>query len=94
MPSILWSSSTRTLTCSNGVKMPQMPLIMATRGSKVRLVAVNGGKQVTSRLAAMGLLPGVEVEIISNSPGDPFILDVRGSRLVLGRGMAHKIFVS
>jgi ferrous iron transport protein A len=42
----------------------------------------------------MGLLPGVEVEIISNTPGDPFILDVRGSRLALGRGMAHKIFVN
>ena len=74
--------------------MSLMPLIMASRGSKVRLVSVNGGKQMTSRLAAMGLLPGVEVEIISNSPGDPFILDVRGSRLVLGRGMAHKIYVS
>jgi Fe2+ transport system protein FeoA len=74
--------------------MTLMPLIMASRGSKVRLVSVNGGKQMNSRLAAMGLLPGVEVEIVSNSPGDPFILDVRGSRLVLGRGMAHKIYVS
>lgn len=74
--------------------MAPMPLIMASRGSKVRLVSVNGGRQMTSRLAAMGLSPGVEVEIVSNSPGDPFILDVRGSRLVLGRGMAHKIFVS
>lgn len=76
------------------MRMPLMPLVMASRGSKVRLVSVNGGKQMTSRLAAMGLLPGVEVEIVSNSPGDPFILDVRGSRLVLGRGMAHKIYVS
>jgi len=74
--------------------LSQMPLIMASRGSKVRLVSINGGKQMTSRLAAMGLLPGVEVEIINNAPGDPFILDVRGSRLVLGRGMAHKIFVN
>jgi len=74
--------------------LSQIPLIMASRGSKVRLVSVNGGKQMTSRLAAMGLLPGVEVEIISNAPGDPFILDVRGSRLVLGRGMAHKIYVN
>jgi ferrous iron transport protein A len=74
--------------------LSQMPLIMASRGSKVRLVSINGGKQMTSRLAAMGLLPGVEVEIISNTPGDPFILDVRGSRLALGRGMAHKIYVN
>lgn len=74
--------------------LSQMPLILASRGSKVRLVSINGGKQMTSRLAAMGLLPGVEVEIISNTPGDPFILDVRGSRLALGRGMAHKIYVN
>ena len=73
--------------------MPHIPLNMASRGRKVRLVSVTGGKQLTSHLAAMGLLPGVEVEIISNAPGNPFILDVRGSRLVLGRGMAHKILV-
>ena len=35
--------------------LTQMPLILASRGSKVRLVSVNGGKQMTSRLAAMGL---------------------------------------
>ena len=73
--------------------LSHMPLIMASRGSKVRLVSVNGGRQMTSRLAAMGLLPGVEVEVISNSSGDAFVLNVHGSRLVLGRGMAQKIFV-
>jgi Fe2+ transport system protein FeoA len=47
-----------------------------------------------SYLAALGLIPGVEVEIKRNSPGGPFVLGIKGGQLVIGRGMAHKILVS
>ena len=49
---------------------------------------------MSSHLAAMGLLPGVEVEIKRKAPGGPFVLGVKGGQLVLGRGMAQKILVS
>jgi ferrous iron transport protein A len=71
-----------------------MPLAMVNPGSRVKLVSVNGGRGISARLAAMGLLPGVEVEVVSKDPGGPFILEVKGSRLVIGRGMALKIVVS
>jgi ferrous iron transport protein A len=71
----------------------QMPLAMASAGSKVRLVAVDGGQALNNRLAAMGLVPGTEVEVLRNSLDGPFILGVRGTQLILGRGMAHKIWV-
>ncbi|MBL0715311.1 MAG: ferrous iron transport protein A [Desulfosarcina sp.] len=71
-----------------------IPLAMASTGSKVRLVSVNGGRAMCSHLAAMGLLPGVEVEVKRNSPGGPFILGIKGGQLILGRGMAQRILVS
>ncbi len=71
-----------------------IPLALASAGRKVRLVSVNGGRAMCSHLAAMGLIPGVEVEVKRNSPGGPFILGLRGGQLVIGRGMAQKILVS
>ncbi|MDJ0668717.1 MAG: FeoA family protein [Desulfobacterales bacterium] len=69
-------------------------LAMAATGRKLRLVSFTGGRAISSHLAAMGLLPGVEVEIKRKAPGGPFVLGVKGGQLVLGRGMAQKILVS
>jgi len=41
----------------------------------------------------MGLSPGVEVKVVNNRGGGPFVVAVMGTRIVLGRGMAHKVFV-
>ncbi len=72
----------------------QIPLAMAGSGRKVRLVSVTGGRAVCSHLAALGLIPGVEVEVKRNAPGGPFILGLKGGQLVIGKGMAQKILVS
>ncbi|MBN2289523.1 MAG: ferrous iron transport protein A [Candidatus Glassbacteria bacterium] len=63
-------------------------------GKVVKMVSVEGGLNLRSRLAAMGLIPGVEIEVLRSSSTGPFIVVVKGTRLVLGRGMAHKIMVS
>jgi ferrous iron transport protein A len=62
-------------------------------GQRVRLAAIRAGRGVRSRLAAMGLVPGVELEVIHNSAWGPFIVAVKESRVVLGRGMAEKVDV-
>jgi Fe2+ transport system protein FeoA len=62
-------------------------------GCTVRLVGIQAGRRLQARLAAMGLVPGVEVEVIHNRVHGPFIIAVKGSRIVLGRGMANKILV-
>ncbi len=41
----------------------------------------------------MGLVPGVEIEVVSNAFHGPFVVSVKGSRMMLGRGMAWKILV-
>lgn len=69
-----------------------MPLTMIPRG-KVRILGLDGGNGLAAKLAPLGLLPGTEIEVIRNSAFGPLVVAVRGSRLVLGRGMAHQILV-
>lgn len=72
---------------------PMMPLSMATPGQEVRLVAVRGGWGIRRRLAEMGLTPGETLRVIQSGPSGPLVIAVRGFRLALGRGMAHRIEV-
>ncbi|MBI5592330.1 MAG: FeoA domain-containing protein [Deltaproteobacteria bacterium] len=71
-----------------------MPLVIVQAGRRVRLVSVEAGHGLQGRLAAMGLVPGVEIEVLGNSLHGPFLIAVKGSRIMLGRGMAQKIVVA
>ncbi|MCX5649612.1 MAG: FeoA family protein [Planctomycetota bacterium] len=62
-------------------------------GARARLVRVEAGHGLRSRLTAMGLRPGVEVRVVNNRGAGPFVVAVEGTRIVLGRGMAHKVYV-
>jgi len=71
-----------------------MTLNMIESGKLVKMISVEAGINLKSRLASMGLIPGVEIEVVRNSSSGPFIVVVKGTRLVLGRGIARKIMVS
>jgi ferrous iron transport protein A len=70
-----------------------MPLTIVQAGRRVRVLAVEAGHGLQGRLAAMGLIPGVEIEVLQNTMKGPFLISVKGSRIMLGRGMAQKIMV-
>jgi ferrous iron transport protein A len=70
-----------------------IPLSTIKSGQKVKLVGIEAGRGLNSRLAAMGLLPNVEITVVSNGHPGPFVVSVKGSRMMLGRGMADKIMV-
>ncbi len=70
-----------------------MPLSQVNEGTRAVLKSIDGGRQLRGRLAALGLLPGAELEVVQNSGRGPFVLAVRGSRIVIGRGMASRILV-
>ncbi|HOX38636.1 MAG TPA: FeoA family protein [Candidatus Brocadiia bacterium] len=65
----------------------------ATPGHKVRLASVDEHPGLRMRLAAMGMLPGVEMLVVRNSGRGPCVVEVRGARIMLGRGMALKMMV-
>ena len=71
-----------------------MPLSMVSSGEVVRVVAVRAGWGLQRRLADMGLTPGVQVRVVNSQRPGPVVIDIRGSRLALGYGVAHRIMVT
>ncbi|MDD5681530.1 MAG: FeoA family protein [Candidatus Omnitrophica bacterium] len=62
-------------------------------GSRVVLVSVEGGRCAEMRLAEMGFLPGVEIQMVNNSGIGPLTVIIKGTKLALGHGLARKILV-
>lgn len=73
--------------------MMEMPLAMLSENEEAKVVEVRGGRGLVRRLSELGFTPGAKVKILfSNSPG-PVVIDVRGSRIALGRGLLMRIIV-
>ena len=71
-----------------------MTLAMARPGEVVSVVDIRAGRGLTRRLGDMGLLPGTQIRVVNSQMRGPLIIDLRGSRLALGRGVAQKIMVT
>ncbi|MCD6419766.1 MAG: ferrous iron transport protein A [Synergistetes bacterium] len=69
-----------------------MPLAYAKTGETLRIQNIAGGRNLSRRLAEMGLYPGSTIKVISNQ-GGPIIIAIGETRLAIGKGMAAKIFV-
>ena len=70
-----------------------MPLAMVRPGELVTVTEVRAGWGLQRRLADMGLTPGVQIRVINSQMPGPVLIDLRGSRVALGRGIALKIAV-
>ncbi len=63
-------------------------------GTKGTIAFIRGGRSVVKRLSDMGLTPDTTIEMEEKAPlKGPVQVRVRGSSLVIGRGIATKIFV-
>lgn len=65
----------------------------AKAGQTVRLVRVQAGHGLKHRLAAMGLLANTKIKVLRNEGRGQLIVNVRGTKVVLGRGMSEKMMV-
>ncbi len=70
----------------------ETPLSAVPPGRRVRITSYSGGRMLRSRLAALGLNLGREVDILQNNKG-LIIVGVNGGRVALGRGVSQKIMV-
>ena len=70
-----------------------MPLVMANSGKLLTVIGINAGRGLQRRLTDMGLTPGVQIRVMNGQYAGPVLIDLRGSRLGLGRGVAQKILV-
>lgn len=66
-------------------------LATVTVGDRVRIVALNG--DANARLMAMGLMPGVVLQVVSCTPNGSVIVALPDQRLGLGAEMAQQIQV-
>jgi len=60
-------------------------------GWKVRLVAIDGGRQLVRRLLSLGLPVGAEIEILHHR-GSGVVVARQGNRVALGKGIAEKVY--
>jgi ferrous iron transport protein A len=63
------------------------------RGERVRLQSIAGGHELLSRLASLGFTPGAWLSVVQNRGRGPIIVELRGTRVALGRREATRIVV-
>ncbi|MGE4552385.1 MAG: ferrous iron transport protein A [Desulfovibrionaceae bacterium] len=66
------------------------PLCRIPEGTTVKVEDLDACRAARAKLYAMGLTPGTVLEVVSSGPG-PCRLRVRGTDLVLGRGLSEKV---
>ena len=70
-----------------------MPLSMAPHNTPLEVIAFRGGHGMRRRLADLGLNIGMNIAVVSAQPGGPMVVDMKGSRFAIGRGIAHHVSV-
>ena len=69
-------------------------LIELEDGQCGTIISLNGSRNLTKRLADLGISPGTIITVLRGSLfSGPVQVEVSGSKLVLGRGLATKIIV-
>lgn len=62
-------------------------------GGQGRVKAIRAGRQATKRLYEMGFNTGALVKVVKNDAG-PVIVNIKGNKIALGRGLASKVELS
>ncbi len=59
------------------------------------IISVAGGRGASKRLADLGLTPGAGIKVLRKALfSGPVQIEACGSKLVIGRGLAAKIYIS
>ena len=86
------------------IKKDQKPLLNSNllkkcltecdKGEEVIVLNVDAGHRQKRRLANLGILPGAKIKKKKDAPfRGPSVVIVKGTSLVIGRGLASKIIV-
>ena len=68
-------------------------LVKAKAGGIFYFNSCEGGDSAMAKLADMGLLPGERIKVINNTGIGPVTLEIKGSKVAIGHGLARKIMV-
>lgn len=68
-----------------------LPLSEFSAGMKARVLGFEENGKLVHRLVELGLTPGSTVAVLKSAPGQPLLLQVRGTRLAIDRETAAQI---
>ncbi len=74
--------------------MKHITLEKLPQNQTAEVVSIAGGRASAKRLADLGLNQGMQIKILSKAIfRGPLEIEINGSKLILGRGLAAKILV-
>ncbi len=73
--------------------MSSTTLDKITPGSTVRVISLSGGRHAREKLMGLGIVPGEQIKVRKSDNGGPLVIDIYGSKMVLGLGLAQKVHV-
>ncbi|MGM0608891.1 MAG: FeoA family protein [Candidatus Muiribacteriota bacterium] len=74
--------------------MSIVPLSVLPKDSKAEIIEVRGGHTFQKKIYNMGLFVGSVIKVAGNPRNGFIIINSGESRIGIGMGMAHKIFVN
>lgn len=74
--------------------MPNQQTLKSVKsGNNAFVIAIDAGEKARKRLESLGVFPGVEVGVLTNSNG-PMLLSIGESRVMIENGIAQKVLVA
>ena len=70
-----------------------IPLCFADKGCEYIISRILHGQDLTRKLIDMGVIPGTGITVYKGGHPGPVIICVKGTKLILGCAVAHKIMV-
>ncbi len=75
------------------MKEKSFPLALAPSNNSLEVAEIVAGYGLKTRLCDMGIVPGAEIKLVNPETAGPIIVEVKGTRLALGRGVAQHVMV-
>lgn len=71
-----------------------VPLTTLLPGERAKIIALEHGMGRQHHFRTMGLMEGKIVKVIATQPArGPVVIDVEGTQIAIGRGMARRILI-
>lgn len=71
-----------------------MSLEMLEKGKRAVVARIDGGQCAREKLLELGVVPGVPVRVLMSAHRGPMLIEVLGSRVMIGQGLASKVIVA
>ncbi len=72
----------------------EINLVNLVKNQRATILAITAGAKTAKRLADLGVIPNTQIKILRKAaPQGPIEIEIRGSSLVLGKGIVSKILV-